>query len=120
MSGTVSYDTATKTAILTPDINLEWGDSYTVTLSSSITDAVGKQLTGMSWSFTTEQAPAEDAGNAGVPAVEDGNTPNEVTAPQTSHPDFISWTILGAGICVILVLLIVLVRLIRRKAYYGY
>jgi hypothetical protein len=109
VNGKVSYDATTKIATFTPEINLEWGTRYTVTLSSGIVDTVGKQLTGMSWSFTTQQAPAEeDAGNA------------EVTAPQTYHPDFTGWIIIGVAICVMLILLMVFIRLIRRRTYYGY
>lgn len=121
VSGTVSYDASTKTATFTPDANLEWGARYTATLSSSITDTAGNKFTGISWSFTTEQKPAEDAGNvAGVPAVEDGNTPDEVPASQASNRSFTGWAILGAGIFVILVLFIVIIRIIRRRSYYGY
>jgi hypothetical protein len=122
VAGIVSYDTSTQTATFTPDANLEWGASYTVTLSSSITDVAGSKLTGISWSFTTEQAPAENAGHvAGLPAVGDTDTPDEVTAPPASHQGFIKWAIIGAAACMVLVfLIVVLVRLIRRRAYYGY
>lgn len=121
VSGTVSYDAAAKTATFTPDTDLEPGAIYTAVLSSTIADADGNPLAGMSCSFTTERAPAEVPSHvAGVPAVEDADTSDEAAAPLASHRELINWVLLGAGICVVVVLLIVVISIIRRRAYYGY
>ena len=50
---TVSYDSTTRTASLTPSAALRARTAYTVSLSSTITDTAGNRLTATSWSFTT-------------------------------------------------------------------
>jgi len=54
VSGTVSYDSGTNTVTFTPGANLEGNTTYTVTLSTAITDVIGNPLAAeYSWSFTT-------------------------------------------------------------------
>jgi hypothetical protein len=55
VSGSIAYDSGTDTATFTPGADLEEGTTYTVTLSTAITDAAGNPLaSAYSWSFTTE------------------------------------------------------------------
>ncbi len=51
--GIVTYDPGTNTATFIPDLPLEPGVVYTVTLSSSILDTDGNPLQPFSWNFTT-------------------------------------------------------------------
>jgi Domain of unknown function (DUF4082)/Bacterial Ig-like domain/FG-GAP-like repeat/FG-GAP repeat len=53
VSATVSYDADTRTATLTPTAPLQWGTSYTATLSS-VRDPAGNVMSPVSWSFTTQ------------------------------------------------------------------
>jgi hypothetical protein len=54
VSGSVSYNSGTHTATFTPSADLSYSTTYTATLSTAITDAVGNSLTAeYSWSFTT-------------------------------------------------------------------
>jgi hypothetical protein len=55
----VSYNAASRTVTLDPSADLSPSSSYTVQLSSAITDLVGNPLAPVSWSFTTA-APAPD------------------------------------------------------------
>jgi parallel beta-helix repeat protein len=58
VSGTVTYDSDTYTAIFTPDANLEYNHEYTATLSTDITDKAGNPLAEAKiWSFTTQSGP---------------------------------------------------------------
>jgi Bacterial Ig-like domain/Concanavalin A-like lectin/glucanases superfamily len=52
-AGAVSYDDATQTATLNPNLTLPARTNFTVSLSSSIHDAAGNPLAATSWSFTT-------------------------------------------------------------------
>jgi hypothetical protein len=52
--GSVSYNSYTQTAIFTPDADLDYGISYTATLTTAITDAAGNPLTSdYAWNFST-------------------------------------------------------------------
>jgi hypothetical protein len=54
ITGTVAYNDITKTTTFTPSANLNNGTTYTATLSTAITDAIGNPLVSdNSWSFTT-------------------------------------------------------------------
>ncbi len=57
IAGTVTYDSATKTATLVPAAALAYSTSYTATLSNGIKDIAGNALAATSWSFTTAAAP---------------------------------------------------------------
>ncbi len=58
VTGTVSYDANSRTATFTPDANLTYSNSYSVTLSTSIADAAGNTLDGdYIWSFATQAQP---------------------------------------------------------------
>jgi len=51
--GVVTYDSATNTAVLDPNVTLPAGTTFNVTLSNSITDMAGNTLPRTTWSFTT-------------------------------------------------------------------
>ena len=54
VSGTVSYDDATRTAKFTPSSPLDFGKTYTATIAATVKDAVGNAMgNDYSWSFTT-------------------------------------------------------------------
>jgi parallel beta-helix repeat protein len=60
VSGTVTYDPTTHTAIFTPDATLSYNHTYTATLSTAITDLAGNPLAApYTWSFTTESPPVD-------------------------------------------------------------
>jgi len=53
VSGNVTYDVGTKTAIFNPSSDLEYGVEYTATLKTGIQDTLGNPLTSTyTWSFT--------------------------------------------------------------------
>ena len=55
---TVSWDSASTTAILTPDLTLDYATSYAAHLATAITDTSGVALAAeYVWSFTTAAAP---------------------------------------------------------------
>jgi hypothetical protein len=61
VSGTVTYNSYTYTAIFTPDTSLDYEHEYTATLSTAITDEAGNPLAEpYTWNFTTEEAPPEE------------------------------------------------------------
>jgi alpha-tubulin suppressor-like RCC1 family protein len=53
VTGTVAYNSTSKTATFTPSASLTAGQSYTANLSAGITDSTGVALTPTAWSFTT-------------------------------------------------------------------
>lgn len=53
VSYAVSYNATTRVATLNPNVTLPANTKYTATISSSIKDAGGNPLSGLSWSFTT-------------------------------------------------------------------
>jgi alpha-tubulin suppressor-like RCC1 family protein len=56
VTGPISYDAATRTATLTPSTALGFSTTYTVTLTTGVTDTSGAHLPGNHrWSFTTEE-----------------------------------------------------------------
>lgn len=57
VTGVVSYDTATNSAVFTPSAALAYGKVYTVTLTSGITDRAGNALLPLSWQFKTDPVP---------------------------------------------------------------
>lgn len=65
ITGTVSYDPATRTATFDPIANLSYGTTYTVTIkggASGVKDLAGNPLaTDYSWSFTTNYRPSADS-----------------------------------------------------------
>ena len=57
VTGTVSYDTATKTVTFTPSAALSSSAAYTATLTTGVKDVVGNAMTlNYSWSFSTQDA----------------------------------------------------------------
>jgi hypothetical protein len=58
VAATVSYDTTSNTATLTPTAILDGGTTYTAKIASTVTAADGTSLTGpITWSFTTAACP---------------------------------------------------------------
>lgn len=55
-SATVLYDPGTKTATLTPSVNLDGSSIYDVTLTNGIKDTANNSLVQYTWSFTTTDA----------------------------------------------------------------
>jgi len=74
VSGSVSYNSGTHIATFTPSANLAGGTTYTATLSTAITDAVGNPLAAdYSWSFTTTGSavtPGDANGDGSVNALD--------------------------------------------------
>lgn len=61
VSGTVSYNSSTKTATFTPSSNLSYSTTYTATITTSAKDSAGNSLaSAYTWSFTTTSAPASE------------------------------------------------------------
>ncbi|RUO69317.1 hypothetical protein CWI79_10370 [Pseudidiomarina salinarum] len=66
-AGDVSYELASRSAVFTPDQNLDWETTYTATISSTVTDLAGNELSGNQgsagtvsdyvWEFTTGITP---------------------------------------------------------------
>jgi hypothetical protein len=82
VSATVSYDSATSTARLTPSAALTAGATYTATLSTAVKSDDGTPLAApISWSFTTA-APTPPTVTSTSPA--DAATSVSVTAPVTA------------------------------------
>ncbi len=62
VAANVTYDSASRTAILTPTLNLAYSTVYTATLTTDITDIAGNTLQANSvWSFTTATLPPPPA-----------------------------------------------------------
>jgi hypothetical protein len=53
VSYAVSYNSTSHVATLNPNVTLAANTKYTATISTSIKDAAGNPLSGLSWSFTT-------------------------------------------------------------------
>jgi M6 family metalloprotease-like protein len=54
VTGTVSYDSSTKTATFTPSSNLSYSTTYTATITTGIKDSTGNTMAAnYTWSFTT-------------------------------------------------------------------
>lgn len=55
VAGTVSYDSATRTATFTPSATLSGGTTYTATITTGVRDTAGNPLAApYSWSFSTQ------------------------------------------------------------------
>jgi len=66
LPGTVSYDSASRTASFTPDAPLSYQTAYTFTLTTGIRDAAGNALASpVTWTFTTQAAPSSSGGGGG-------------------------------------------------------
>ena len=69
LSGTVSYNAATRTAIFTPSSSLSGSTTYTITVTTGVKDAAGNAMGNAStWGFTTQSVPSVTtiAGLAGI------------------------------------------------------
>ncbi len=66
ISGTVSYDKTTRTAIFAPSANLAYNTTYTATLKSGVKDLAGNPMAAdYSWSFTTDAQSSGGGGGGG-------------------------------------------------------
>jgi C1A family cysteine protease len=66
VSGSVTYDSATRTATFTPSANLASGTTYTVTLSTGIQDSEGVAMASSdTWSFATLGTAASSGSSGG-------------------------------------------------------
>jgi len=64
VSGTIAYDSKTRTVTVTPNSPLAYNTTYTVTFDGQIQDSRGVNLgTDYSWSFTTGSPPISDMNN---------------------------------------------------------
>ena len=84
VTATISYDNTTRTAVLSPSLQLLPSTTYTATLQggagSSITDAVGNPLAAdVSWSFTTR-----DPGGCPCSVWDDATTPGTITEQDSN------------------------------------
>jgi len=58
VSGIVTYDSSAKKATFVPSSNLDYSTSYTVTITTGVTDMSGINMSANAqWSFTTEASP---------------------------------------------------------------
>ena len=82
VSGTVSFDGASKIATFTPDSGLALAATYTATLTTGITDLVGNGLASdYNWSFTTVD------GSWGTAEVAENDTTNNFNYPSVVLED---------------------------------
>lgn len=67
VSGTVAYNSGTKTATFTPSSSLAYGTTYTATITTGVKDTGGNAiLNNFTWSFTTQQS---SSGSPGTPTL---------------------------------------------------
>jgi hypothetical protein len=70
VSGTVAYNSGTKTASFTPSSTLAYGATYTATITTGVKDTAGTAiLNNFTWSFTTQQ---NSSGPPGTPTLVGG------------------------------------------------
>jgi hypothetical protein len=75
VSGTISYDNSNMTASFSPNANLDYGTSYTATVTSDMTDLAGNKLQiDTIWSFTTGAPPQGVVSIGGQTSVPAGGT----------------------------------------------
>ncbi len=91
VAGVVSYDSANHIVTNKPTSNLTPGESYTVTLSNSLTDLAGNAFAGESWSFSTDSltpvcATAEES-NSLTLSCPSGQVVKEVVFASYGIPD---------------------------------
>ncbi|TFD87114.1 hypothetical protein E3T61_14800 [Cryobacterium lactosi] len=72
----VAYKASNRVVTLTPDAPLVADSTYTLTLTSSVTDVVGNPLTAKSWTFITGPAPVITARTPAVNATRVSRTAN--------------------------------------------
>jgi hypothetical protein len=108
IAASTSYDSATRTATLTPAAALATSTTYTASLSNSIADTAGNALAPVSWNFSTSapapdttlptviaKSPASGAGNV-APATNATATFSEVMDASTINAASVSLTGPGA------------------------
>ncbi|HEX2971490.1 MAG TPA: DUF4082 domain-containing protein [Tepidisphaeraceae bacterium] len=99
---TVSYNSTTKTATLTPSVALAGLNSYTATLSGA-TDLAGNSMTGpVSWSFTTvavDNQPPSVTDRTPSPSATDVPVSTTVAATfnEAVQPSTVVFTLVGPG-----------------------
>ncbi|WP_448627927.1 fibronectin type III domain-containing protein [Geodermatophilus sp. URMC 64] len=95
---TVSYNAATKVAMLDPTADLAFSTSYTATLTGgaqAIRDAANNPLTTVTWSFTTAPPPATAPAAPAAPTATAGNASATVnwTAPANGGAAITGYTV---------------------------
>ena len=106
VAGTVTYDTASNTAIFTPSANLATGTEFTVTISNAATDLEGNALIAGDvpnpWSFTTGAALNATAPTVTITNPADGATgaPIDTTVNATFSAPMNPMTITTASFLV--------------------
>ena len=82
VAGNIAYNTGTRTATFTPIAPLAYDTEYTATLSTALRSSANGRLTSAySWTFTTEEAPAE---TPAVTAVEVSPASATLTVGETA------------------------------------
>ena len=105
VAATVSYDGATRTALLNPAADLAYATTYTVDLTSAIHDLAPQPnaLAPLGWSFTTEQAPTSTVtvtatADARTSSTSGGNYGTEPTIRlRAGSPEFRSYVRFSFG-----------------------
>jgi predicted MPP superfamily phosphohydrolase len=100
IAGTVTYNSATNTATLTPSSALAYSTTYTATLTNGIKDIAGNILTTISWSFTTAAASSSTCdNNLPISAVTSSPTQTGFTANNAidNSPTTRWWSTLSAN-----------------------
>jgi len=87
VAASVSYDVASRTVTLNPSVDLSPSSSYTIHLTSAITDLFGNQLAPVTWSFTTA-APTPDIARPTVIAVSPADSATNVSATTAISATF--------------------------------
>jgi hypothetical protein len=93
VAASVSYDSATHTAVLTPDDLLNPGSEYTVFLDEGLRDATGAEAGGIFWRFTTKATTTTETstvspGNATVFIIQMNPAGNATDVPIDSVIEF--------------------------------
>lgn len=90
VTGTLSYNSTTKTAFLVPDAPLEQGASYTASLAATITDLAGNALTPLSWGFTVSNRRWATPVSIGSASVDPFNLPVKTDAAIDANGNIIA------------------------------
>ncbi len=86
VNATISYDSDSFVATLSPDSTLSNGTQYTATVTSAVTDVAGNAIaSAYSWSFTTESVTAlwESVGGQVSPAIAKSEDPTMLVTGTT-------------------------------------
>ncbi len=94
VSGTVSYDRATKTATFSPASVLNYAETYTAKLTTNVQNSASISLVSTkSWSFTVKSAPVVQVGS--VPTLSTSSSP--ILANNDAGDGVAVWIVQDAG-----------------------